>query len=336
MSGTPQHFAGEQVDCVALSGGIGGTKLVVGLSRVVDPARLLVVANTGDDFEHLGLHVSPDLDTLTYTLAGLANAETGWGRAGETWTFMTAMAALGGETWFRLGDGDLATHVERTRCLEAGESLSSITANFRARLGVATRIVPMSDDAVRTIVETPGGPLPFQHYFVREGCRPKVTGFEFAGAANARANPAFLAALADPGLGSVVICPSNPFISVDPILALPGVGAALKTCRAPVIAVSPIVGGQAIKGPTAKMMRELGLTVSATSVAAHYQGLIDGFVLDAADTGLTDQVRDLGLEVLVAETVMKSLDDRIRLAQSVLEFAGRCPKAALSPLAKAR
>ena len=336
MSGTPQHFAGEQVDCVALSGGIGGTKLVVGLSRVVDPARLLVVANTGDDFEHLGLHVSPDLDTLTYTLAGLANAETDWGRAGETWTFMTAMAALGGEAWFRLGDGDLATHVERTRCLEAGESLSSITANFCARLGVATRIVPMSDDAVRTIVETPGGPLPVQHYFVREGCRPEVTGFEFAGVANARANPAFIAALADPDLGSVIICPSNPFISVDPILALPGVGAALKTCRAPVIAVSPIVGGQAIKGPTAKMMRELGLTVSATSVAAHYQGLIDGFVLDAADTGLTDQVHDLGLEVLVAETVMKSLDDRIRLAQSVLEFAGRCPKAALSPLAKAR
>jgi LPPG:FO 2-phospho-L-lactate transferase len=336
MRGPSGHDAETAVDCVALSGGVGGAKLAVGLARAMDPVKLMMVANTGDDFEHLGLHVSPDLDTLTYTLAGLANSETGWGRAGESWSFMAALEALGGESWFRLGDGDLATHVERTRRLAAGESLSAVTADFCERLGVAPRVVPMSDDPVRTIVETKAGPLPFQHYFVREACRPEVTGFEFAGAASARANPALLAALADPGLGLVVICPSNPFISVDPILALPGVRAALAACPAPVVAVSPIVGGRAIKGPTAKMMGELGLDVTAVAVAAHYQGLIDGFVLDRTDAALTDRVGALGPEVLVTETVMQSLDDRVALAEAVLAFAGRCPKAAQLQQARAR
>ena len=310
--------------CVALSGGVGGTKLVLGLTHVLDPEAFLVVANTGDDFEHLGLHVSPDLDTLTYTLAGLANSSTGWGRAGESWGFMTALEALGGEIWFRLGDGDLAMHVERTRRLRAGESLTAVTAHLTAQLGIATRILPMSDEPVRTVVETAGGPLAFQHYFVREKCAPAVTGFTFAGAEAAPPNPGFLAALEAPGLEAIVICPSNPFISIDPILALPGVRDRLAASPAPVVAVSPLVGGEAVKGPTAKMMEELGLAKSTTEVARHYAGLLDGFVIDTVDDGAADAVRALGIEVLVTGTVMESLDDRIALARATLAFAGRC------------
>ena len=312
---------GSGVECLALSGGIGGAKLVVGLARILDPARLLVVANTGDDFEHLGLTICPDIDTLVYTLSGLANPETGWGRAGETWTFMAALEALGGETWFRLGDADLAMHVERSRRLRAGESLSAITADLSARLGVAVRIVPMSDDPVRTVVETADGALDFQHYFVRERCAPAVTGFRFSGSEAARPQPQFLDALADPGLGGILICPSNPFISIDPILALPEVRDRLAACAAPVIAVSPIVGGRAIKGPTAKMMRELGGPSTTTAVAAHYGELLDGFVIDCADADAADELRAAGIAVLVTRTVMESLGDRESLARAVLGFA---------------
>ena len=312
---------------LALSGGVGGAKLALGLARVVEPTALTVVANTGDDFEHLGLYVCPDIDTLMYTLAGINNPETGWGRADETGGFMAALAALGGETWFFLGDGDLATHVERTRRLDAGESLTGITSELCARLGIEAAIVPMSDDAVRTIVETAQGPMAFQHYFVRERCRPAVTGFRFDGAERARPNPALLGALEDPDLAAVIICPSNPFISVDPILALPGVRAALATAPAPVVAVSPIVGGRAIKGPTAKMMQELGMPSTAVALARHYGRLLDGFVLDRADAASADQVREMGIEVLVAETVMQTLDDRIGLARAVLAFADRLVKA---------
>ncbi len=326
MNGAPPGRKETGVACIALSGGVGGAKLVVGLAREMDPARLLVVANTGDDFEHLGLHVSPDIDTLTYTLAGLNNPETGWGRANETWTFMAALEALGGETWFRLGDADLATNVERTRRLNAGESLTAITADFGARLGVTIRIVPMSDDPVRTVVETAAGPLAFQHYFVRERCQPAVSGFSFAGAAAARANPVFVEALSDPDLRAVVICPSNPFISIDPVLALPDVRTGLKMCRAPVIGVSPIVGGRAIKGPTAKMMRELGMPSTAAAVARHYGDVLDGFVLDTEDEASVGEVGELGIDVLVTNTVMESLQERAALARAVLTFAGHWGK----------
>ena len=312
--------------CVALSGGVGGAKLALGLAHEMDAARLMVVANTADDFVHLGLHVSPDLDTLVYTLAGLANPVTGWGRDDETWTFMNSLAALGGETWFRLGDGDLATHVERTRRLNAGESLSAVTADFCGRLGLAARIVPMSDDPVRTIVETDDGPLPFQRYFVRERCRPRITGLRFAGIEDATANPLLLDALAAADLRAVFVCPSNPLVSIDPILAVPGVRAALDACPAPIVAVSPIVGGRAIKGPTAKMMGELGMAVTAASVAGHYADLLDGFVLDGADAAQAERVRELGPEVLVTETVMTSLGARRALARRVLDFAERCGK----------
>ena len=253
---------------LALSGGVGGAKLALGLYRVLPPDTLTVVANTGDDFEHLGLAISPDLDTLLYTLSGQANPELGWGRRGETWTFMAALEALGGETWFRLGDGDLATHVERTRRLKAGESLSAISTISAAGSASRARLLPMSDDQVRTRLRTDAGWLDFQDYFVRLRCEPIVRELAFAGAGDARPHPDFLAALADPKLRAVVLCPSNPFISIDPILAVPGVRAALRACRAPVVAVSPIVAGQAVKGPTAKMMAELGLPVDAATLGA--------------------------------------------------------------------
>ena len=309
---------------VALSGGVGGAKLALGLADVLDdPARLTVVANTGDDFEHLGLHVCPDLDTLTYTLAGLANEETGWGRAGESGAFMEALGALGGETWFFLGDRDLAIHVERTRRLTAGESLSAVTADLCARLGVRARIVPMSDDPVPTVVETADGPLAFQHYFVRERCEPAVLGFRHEGAETARPSAAFIDALAAPGLGAVIVCPSNPYISIDPILAVPGVRGALAACRAPVIAVSPIVGGQAVKGPTAKMMTERGVAPGAAAIARHYAGLIDGLVLDEADQAEAEGINATGVAVEVANTVMTARAEKQALARAVLAFAGR-------------
>src|SRR5712671_4769394 len=265
---------------LALSGGVGGAKLALGLCRILPPDTLTVITNTGDDFAHLGLQISPDLDTLIYTLSGNDNSELGWGRRGETWNFMAALEALGGESWFRLGDGDLATHVERTRRLKAGESLSATINDFRRRLGIAARLLPMSDHRVRTRLHTNEGWLDFQDYFVRLRCAPVIDRFEFAGAGDARPLPGFLAALADPQLRAIVICPSNPFISIDPILAVPGVRAALRDCRAPVIAVSPIIGGKAVKGPTAKMMAELGLPVDAAAVARHYGDILDVYVAD--------------------------------------------------------
>jgi len=303
---------------VALTGGVGGAKLALGLSRVLPPEDLLLVANTGDDFEHLGLAISPDIDTVMYTLAGLANPEQGWGRRDETWSFIDTLAALGGETWFRLGDGDLAVHVERTRRLHAGESLSHITADFCHRLGVAPRVLPMTDDPVRTRLRTDAGWIDFQDYFVRQQCRPVVRELAFVGAEQARPHPDFLASLADPALRAVVICPSNPFISVEPILALPGVRAALAACRAPVIAVTPIIGGRAVKGPTAKMMIELGQTPSASAVAARYSDFIDAYVLDHADAA---EAAMIAARVTLAKTLMATLVDRETLARITLQAA---------------
>ena len=305
---------------LALSGGIGGAKLALGLYRILPPGALTVVANTGDDFEHLGLSISPDVDTLLYTLAGVDNPELGWGRRDETWTFMQALGSLGGETWFSLGDGDLATHVERTRRLVAGESLSQITEDFRRRLGISARLLPMSDDRVRTRLLTAKGWLDFQDYFVRQRCTPVVREIAFAGADEARPQPEFLAALSDQNLWAVVICPSNPFISVDPILGLPGVREALRACGAPVVAVSPIIGGKAVKGPTAKMMAELGLPVDAAAVARHYGDILDLYVADQTDA---DELCDLGLPVALTRTLMLSLEDREALARAVLEAADR-------------
>jgi LPPG:FO 2-phospho-L-lactate transferase len=305
---------------VVLSGGVGGAKLVLGLSRVVAPERLVVVANTGDDISHLGLHISPDIDSVVYALADLADKERGWGRTDETWTFMKALGGLGGEAWFNLGDGDLAMHVERSRRLAGGESLTEVTAGLCDALGVKTRVLPMTDDEVATIVDTPDGSLTFQHYFVRDRCEPTVTGFRFQGIADAAPNPVLLRALEAGGVSGVLIAPSNPFVSVDPILGLPGLRAALKSVKGPRVAVSPIVGGEAIKGPAAKMMAELGAPVSAVGVARHYAGFVDAMVIDEIDRGQEDEIRALGMDVLVSQTVMRSLEDRKDLANACLDF----------------
>lgn len=310
----------QGIRVVALSGGIGGAKLALGLYRSLPADALMVVCNTGDDFEHLGLHISPDLDTVMYTLAGIANPETGWGRTGETWSFMRALGELGGETWFRLGDADLATHVERTRRLAAGERLGAITADFCRRLGVHAHLVPMCDEPVRTMVHTDTGVLPFQRYFVERRCEPEVRGFVFAGAETARAPAALAAALQDPGLETVVICPSNPFISIDPIFAVPGIRAAIAACCAPVVAISPLIGGRAVKGPTAKMMTELGLPTRAGAVAERYRDVLDGFVLDQADAAEADGI---GVPCLVTRTLMADEADKRALAAEVLAFARR-------------
>ena len=308
---------------LALSGGVGGAKLALGLYRILPPDSLTIVANTGDDFAHLGLQISPDLDTLLYTLSGNDNPELGWGRRGETWTFMAALEALGGDTWFRLGDGDLATHVERTRRRHSGEPLSVIIDDFRRRLGIDARLLPMSDDKVRTRVRTPEGWLDFQDYFVRLRCQPVVTELCFEGAMTATAHADFLGAMADPRLRAVVICPSNPFISIDPILAVRGVRDALRRCPKPVVAVSPIVAGQAVKGPTAKMMAELGLPVDAATPARHYGDLIDLYIADEADAAA---VAGLDMPVVLTKTLMQSLADREALARTVLAAAARIRK----------
>ena len=312
---------------VALAGGVGGAKLAFGLSRVLPAQQLTLVVNIGDDFEHLGLHIAPDLDTVMYTLAGLANPETGWGVAGESWNFIAAAERLGAPGWFRLGDRDMATHVLRLERLRAGRTLTEVTAEFCSKLGIGCTVLPASDNPVRTTLRTDVETLAFQDYFVRLRCEPAVQSFHFRGAETARANPRALAALADPGLEAILFCPSNPFVSIAPILAIPALDRAFQEARVPKIAVSPIIGGQAVKGPAAKMMRELGLDVSVVGIARHYRGLIDGLVLDEADAALAGEVEALGLKAKVLPTMMRDDQDRIRLARDVLAWARSWPRA---------
>jgi LPPG:FO 2-phospho-L-lactate transferase len=303
---------------VALSGGVGGAKLAHGLRLALPPEELSIIVNTGDDFRHLGLHISPDLDSVMYALAGLSDPVRGWGRREETWGFMEALKGLNGESWFQLGDGDLAMHVERSWRLAQGADLSEVTAHLCRALGIAARVLPMSDDPVRTRVLTSEGWLDFQEYFVHRQCKPAVREFLFAGAETARAQPDALAALERRDLRAIIICPSNPFVSVDPILAVPGLRAAIRRSHAPVVAVTPIIGGKAIKGPAAKMMSELGLDVSGAAVARHYADLIDGFVIDQIDA-LPEPLPTVTF--FSAPTLMNSSDDRLRLAQAVLQAA---------------
>ena len=306
---------------IALCGGVGGAKLAFGLTRILAPEDLTIVVNTGDDFVHLGLHVSPDIDTVAYTLSDLGDRERGWGLAGETWQFMDQLKRLGGEGWFNLGDRDLAMHVERTRRLAAGETLSEVTAALAGALGIRHPVVPMSDDPVRTIVQTADGELGFQRYFVGEQCRPVVTGVRFEGAAAAEPSPGLRALLARRDITAVIVCPSNPYLSIDPILAVPGVRAGLEALDAPIVAVSPIVGGRAIKGPAAKLMLELGVTPGALAIVEHYNGLLSGLVVDRQDVAEAEALETLGLPTLATPSVMASDEDRIRLAGQTLAFA---------------
>ena len=300
---------------VALSGGVGGAKLASGLQDILEPGELVVVSNTGDDFEHLGLHISPDIDSVFYALAELNDEERGWGRAGETWRCMEALGGLGGETWFNLGDKDLALHLERTRRLRNGESLTSVTADICRAADVPTRIIPMCDAPVPTIVHTAAGDLAFQHYFVRERCTPVVTGFTHRGA-DAASLPATLREIGD--VEAVIVCPSNPFISIAPILAVPGMRDWLASLKAPVVAVSPLIGGQAVKGPTAKMFAELGMNVTNAGLVEHYDGLLDGLVIDESDA---KDSGNLTLAVAMTETLMRDANDRQRVAHIALRLA---------------
>jgi LPPG:FO 2-phospho-L-lactate transferase len=303
---------------LALSGGVGGAKLAHGLASLLEPEELMVIVNTGDDFQHLGLHISPDIDTMTYTLAGLNDVSRGWGLAGESWQFMDALRSLGGDDWFSLGDRDLATHVTRTMRLRQREALSSITADLAARLGVRHRIVPMSDDPVASVVVTDEGELPFQDYFVRLGCAPRFHSLRLAGIENAWPSPDFLAALDDPALTAIIICPSNPLLSIEPILRLPGVMARLRARRVPLVAISPFIGGNAVKGPAAKIMRELGIAPTPGAVATLYDGLLDGLVIDNSDA---EAPRPPGVAVLTTDTLMRNPGEQRRLARETLDFA---------------
>jgi LPPG:FO 2-phospho-L-lactate transferase len=307
---------------LALCGGVGGAKLAAGLAAVLPPERLTIVVNTGDDFEHLGLAISPDIDTVVYTLSGLSDEVRGWGVADESWQALDMLGRLGEANWFRLGDRDLAMHIARTRRLRAGETLSQVTASLAASLGIKPAIVPMSDDPVHTKVETDAGLLDFQRYFVAEQCRPAARAIGFAGAREARPSPGFAHALARPDLAAVIVCPSNPYLSIDPLLSLPGVRQLLTELKVPRVAVSPIVGGKAIKGPTAKLMEELGASVDVVGVARHYQGLLDRLIIDDADAGEAERVEALGVATCIAPAIMRSHDDRMELAKVALAAAG--------------
>ncbi len=298
----------------ALAGGVGGAKLAHGLAQLLPPEDLAVIVNTGDDFEHLGLYICPDLDTVCYTLAGLANPETGWGRADETWNAISNIERLGGPAWFRLGDNDLATHIERARRLKEGQMLSQITRDFCKAWNIGHTILPMSDSPVRTIVNTDEGELAFQEYFVRRRCEPRVTGFRFDGVEFAEPAPGVKEAIQS--ADAVMICPSNPWVSVDPILKI--VGAIEKK----VVAVSPIIAGRTVKGPAAKMYAELGVEPSALAVANHYRSILRGFVLDNADLKYEPQVKELNIMTLTTDTLMNDVEDRARLARAALDFAG--------------
>jgi LPPG:FO 2-phospho-L-lactate transferase len=301
---------------VVLTGGVGGAKLVLGLTQVMGADRIIGIVNTGDDFRHLGLQISPDIDTLLYTLAGLSHTTQGWGREGESWSFMQALRSLGGEAWFQLGDGDLALHVLRTARLAGGDSLSVITRDFALAWNIGITVLPMSDDPIATRVLTDEGDMPFQRYFVERLCAPRIESIRFDGAERARAAPGVIEAILDVSTRAILIAPSNPFLSVDPILAVPDIRAALERASAPIVAVSPLVGGKAVKGPTAKIMKELGIPATPRAIAAHYHGVIDGLVIDERDA-----VDGVQIPTAVIDTLMLSLADRARVAAAALALA---------------
>ena len=308
---------------VAISGGVGGAKLVLGLDRSLRAGELTVLVNTGDDFDHLGLRICPDIDTVLYTLADLADPVQGWGRRGETWTLMQTLASLGEETWFKLGDADTALHVARTRRLKTGSTLTEVTEHFRTQFGIASRILPMTNECVQTRIVTDEGDLAFQDYFVRRRCAPRAHAIRFVGAAEAAPAPGVIAALGSPGLEAIVLCPSNPYLSIDPVLAIAGLREALENRAAPLIAVSPLIGGAAVKGPTAKIMQELGIPMTPDSIFEHYRGLIDALVVDTVDANTASR---LPIPTFSTATLMTTLDDRLRLAQFVLECARTLPR----------
>ena len=298
---------------LAITGGVGGAKLALGLSKILTPDELLFLVNTGDDFQHLGLEISPDLDSLLYALSGKNNPELGWGRANETWACISELEELGADSWFRLGDRDLALHLVRTQMLNQGATLQNVADRLCESLGIDHRIAPMSNDKISTTVNTPNGKLAFQEYFVREQCEPAVIDFDFEGIEKSTPNPVVMSWLDE--CDGIIICPSNPYVSVDTILSVPKYRDAFQS--KPVIAVSPIVGGLAIKGPAAKMMTELGVPPTPIAVAKHYGSLLSGFVLDQTDH---EQAKDIPIPSIVTQTIMLTLQDRIGLAEQCVRF----------------
>jgi LPPG:FO 2-phospho-L-lactate transferase len=301
------------VKVVVLTGGVGGAKFVLGLQHSHGISALTAIVNTGDDFRHLGLSISPDIDTLLYTLSGKANVAQGWGREGESWNFMAALKSLGGPEWFNLGDGDLGLHVWRSERLAQGKALSAITSDIARAWGITATILPMSNDRVATEIETDIGKLAFQNYFVEHQCRPVVRGISFEGAAAALPAPGVLQAIA--GADAIFIAPSNPFLSVDPILSVAAIKEALAKASAPKICISPLVGGTAVKGPTAKLMAELGIAISNQAIAAHYGDWLSGMLHDESDAAPKE------LAARATHTMMKNLEDKIRVAEAALGFA---------------
>lgn len=309
----------SKLPVLALTGGVGGAKLAAGLAAVLPPAQLDIVANTGDDFEHLGLYIAPDLDSVMYALAGINDRSRGWGVADESWNFLDALSSLHGANWFQLGDKDLAVHVQRTELLRQGLNLSEATCALCEALGIKHSLLPMSNDRVRTMVDTEQGELEFQEYFVARQCEPKVIGFRFEGQESAHPLPAYQARLQNNEYQAVIVCPSNPFVSVDPILGLAGLKKHLGSLAVPVAAVSPIIGGKALKGPAAKMLQELDMPCDALGVARYYQGIISHFVIDEQDASLASQIEELGMHVLCMPTIMRSVDDQNELASTLLQ-----------------
>ena len=306
---------------LALAGGVGGARLACGLAGLLQPEELTIVVNTGDDFVHCGLQISPDLDTVMYTLAWRNNPDLGWGLAGESWSTFTALERLGGPVWFRLGDEDLATHLARTSMLGEGATLSDATLSLCRAFGVRHMIAPMTDMPVRTMVHTEEGTMEFQRYFVGRRCEPIVRAIEYEGAGAASPSAAFAAALASPHLRAVVVCPSNPYLSIEPNLSLRGVRESLANLGVPIVVVSPIIGGEAVKGPAAKIMRELGREASCVEIARFYSSLADGILIDDCDRELAGSIEALGLSAHVAPSLMRDHDGQLRLARTVLDFA---------------
>ena len=304
---------------IALSGGIGGAKLCFGLNQILEPKQLRVIANTGDDFLYLGFYISPDIDTLTYTLAGVNNKETGWGRDDETWKTHNVLGQLGADNWFKLGDKDLALHLHRSKALRNGETLTSVTQDIAERFKIGSTILPMSNHLIQTILDTDKGSMPFQDYFVKESNKPKIREISFK-SKHPEATKEVLEAINDPGLTGFLIAPSNPYLSVDPILSIDKIKQTIMQSKKPRVAVSPIIGGNSVKGPTAKIMEEMGLEVSVMTIANHYENLIDGLIIDNADEEYIQAIESSGIKVKVSNILMHDNDDKTRLAEEAIEF----------------
>jgi LPPG:FO 2-phospho-L-lactate transferase len=304
---------------IALSGGIGGAKLGLGLHQICAPEELYFITNTGDDFLYLGFYIAPDVDTLVYTLAGVNNTETGWGRADETWKTHNVLGELGADNWFKLGDKDLALHLHRSKALRNGERLTSITQDIANRFHLKATVLPMSDHMIQTIVDTNKGLLSFQEYFVKQASKPKIKNISFK-SKNPEPSAEVTEILMDPGLKGIVICPSNPYLSIDPILSIEKIRQSIAESKRPRVAVSPIINGQSVKGPTTKIMGELGLETNVLTIAKHYKDYIDGIVIDTSDQDYAGQIESMGIQVKLSEIMMNNDDDKKRVAEDVIHF----------------